>query len=91
MVLGAVIVWDATSANRLVSFTEHYSETWSLDFSSTQAGLLVSASQDHTVRLWDLNQSQSTSVIPAPSEVCSVRLNPYADNELLFGCSNSEV
>jgi len=61
-----------------------------VDYSHTQPGILASASQDATVRLWDVrDSSKSASVITSSTEVCSVRFNLTKDHELTCGNKNS--
>jgi E3 ubiquitin-protein ligase RFWD2 len=88
---GDLTLWDAMSASRLVQFSEHTAQAWSVDYSHTEPGVLASASEDKTVRLWDVSQQKSVGTIPTLAEVCCVRFNPVNEYQIVFGGANYMV
>ncbi|KAI2624047.1 WD40-repeat-containing domain protein [Xylaria nigripes] len=59
---GKIQVFDAKSRAILKTWTHHKQPVWSTKFSPTDLTTLMSASDDRSVRLWDLPSSESTSV-----------------------------
>lgn len=89
---GSVLVYDTDSSTELHHFTEHNVRTWSVDFSTQEPTLLLSGSDDKTVRLWDVGRSsQSVLTLPTGASVCSVKFNPYASHEIAFGSADHNV
>ncbi len=88
---GDLTLWDAISASKLLTFSEHRAQVWSVDYSHTEPGVLASASEDRTVRLWDVGQQKSTGIIPTMAEVCCVRFNPMNEYQIVFGGANYMV
>jgi E3 ubiquitin-protein ligase RFWD2 len=89
---GTVIVHDTHANVQLHTFAEHTERTWSVDFSAQQPTLMLSGSDDKTVRLWDVGRVvNSTLTLPTPASVCSVKWNPHTSNELAFGSANHNV
>lgn len=58
---GAIQVFDINSRAILKTWKEHKQPVWATRFSPTEATTLMSASDDRTVRLWDLPSQESTS------------------------------
>jgi len=85
---GDITLWDALSASRLVTFSEHTAQVWSLDYSHTEPGVLASASEDKTVRLWNVLQPKAVGVIPSGVELCCVKFNPMNEYQIVFGGAN---
>ena len=88
---GIVTLWDASSASKLVSYTEHTGSVFSVDYSHCQNGVLASGSADSTVLLWDVRQPNSTNSISSSGAVNCVKFNPSKDYQLSFGSKNSCV
>lgn len=51
--------------------------------------MLISASEDRTVRILDLQQQDVVQTIPHPNTVWSVTMIPNADGDFLTGCADS--
>ncbi|KAI8624456.1 WD40-repeat-containing domain protein [Xylariaceae sp. FL1651] len=59
---GKIQVFDVGSRAILKTWTQHKQPVWTTKFSPTDLTTLMSASDDRSVRLWDLPSSESTSV-----------------------------
>lgn len=57
---GAIQVFDVNSRAILKTWKEHKQPVWTTKFSPSDNTALMSASDDRTVRLWDLPSSEST-------------------------------
>lgn len=57
---GAIQVFDVNSRAILKTWKEHKQPVWATKFSPTEATTLMSASDDRTIRLWDLPSQKST-------------------------------
>ena len=57
---GAIQVFDVNSRSILKTWKEHKQPVWATKFSPTESTILMSASDDRTVRLWDLPGQEST-------------------------------
>lgn len=57
---GAIQVFDINSRAILKTWKEHKQPVWATQFSTTELTTLMSASDDQTVRLWDLPSHEST-------------------------------
>ena len=57
---GAIQVFDVNSRAILKTWKEHKQPVWATKFSPTEPTTLMSASDDRTIRLWDLPSQQST-------------------------------
>ena len=57
---GAIQVFDVNSRAILKTWKEHKQPVWTTRFSPTELTTLMSASDDRTVRLWDLPSENST-------------------------------
>ncbi|KAG8529543.1 uncharacterized protein KY384_006180 [Bacidia gigantensis] len=58
---GAIQVFDINSRSILKAWKEHQQPVWTTKFSPTEPTKLMSASDDRTVRLWDLPSQNSVS------------------------------
>lgn len=58
---GKIQVFDVGSRAILKTWEEHKQPVWTTKFSPTELTTIMSASDDRTVRLWDLPSGQSTS------------------------------
>ena len=58
---GAIQVFDVNSRAILKTWKQHKQPVWATKFSPTEPTTLMSASDDRTVRLWDLPSQESTT------------------------------
>ncbi|KAI0856515.1 WD40-repeat-containing domain protein [Xylaria cubensis] len=65
---GRIQVFDVKSRAILKTWTQHKQPVWTTKFSPTDLTMLMSASDDRSVRLWDLPSSESTSVFLGHSD-----------------------
>jgi len=92
---GLIQLWDASagpaSSSETAQFEEHSRRVWSVDFSRADPMRFVSGSDDATVRLWNVNQDSSATVMRAPANICSVQFSPTNGNLIAAGCANHRV
>jgi len=75
-----VCLWNLTSPESAPSiYREHTQPIWSIDFNDT-GDFLVSASMDHSLKLWDCNTARSRSSFRGHVDsVNSCKFQPYAN------------
>ncbi|KAF6169098.1 hypothetical protein GIB67_038595 [Kingdonia uniflora] len=82
---GVVQIWDATTGQGFSQYAEHQKRAWSVDFSQLDPTKLASGSDDHSVKLWTINERKSVSTIRNVANVCCVQFSPHSANLLAFG------
>lgn len=65
---GKIQVFDVNSRAILKTWEEHKQPVWTTKFSPTELTTLMSASDDRTVRLWDLPSQESTTTFIGHSD-----------------------
>ncbi|KAL3424406.1 small nucleolar ribonucleoprotein complex subunit (WD domain-containing protein) [Phlyctema vagabunda] len=65
---GKIQVFDVNSRAILKTWTEHKQPVWTTKFSPTELTTVMSASDDRTVRLWDLPSQASTTTFVGHSD-----------------------
>ena len=65
---GKIQVFDVNSRAILKTWEEHKQPVWTTKFSPTELTTLMSASDDRTVRLWDLPSQESTTTFVGHSD-----------------------
>lgn len=86
---GLLQLWDVNGGTtEIASFEEHSKRVWAVDFSRTSPMQFASASDDHTVRVWNVNSDRSLARIAAPSNICSIHFSPINSHFLAAGCAN---
>jgi len=65
---GKIQVFDVNSRAILKTWEEHKQPVWTTKFSPTELTTLMSASDDRTVRLWDLPSQESTATFVGHSD-----------------------
>ncbi len=87
---GAIQLWDVASGStfELNQFEDHEKRVWSIDFSQLDPMQFASASDDSTVRIWNLQQSSSVACLKTPSNACSVHYSPSRATMLAVACAN---
>ena len=87
---GAIQLWDVASGSsfELNQFEDHEKRVWSVDFSQLDPMQFASASDDATVRIWNLQQSSSVACLKTPSNACSVHYSPKRATMLAVACAN---
>lgn len=97
---GKVVIYDLNRLGvEVASFYEHSRQVHKVAFCPYQGGLLLSASQDASVKLWDLRASKSevlnlpkTKTFAGQSEaIRDVRWSPTDVFEFAFGTDNGSV
>lgn len=87
---GLIQLWDVSTGSKLEvsQFEEHSKRVWSVDFSRLDPMSFASASDDSTVRLWNLNQEAPTACINTPANACSVQYSPHNAMLVSVACAN---
>jgi U3 small nucleolar RNA-associated protein 15 len=90
---GLIQVFDTTSRAILKTWNEHKQPVWTTKFSPTDATTLMSASDDKTVRLWDLpSQSPIATLVGHEDYVRSGAFIPsFSSNLLVSGSYDGTV
>ena len=65
---GKIQVFDVNSRAILKTWEEHKQPVWTTKFSPTELTTLMSASDDRSVRLWDLPSQESTTIFNGHSD-----------------------
>lgn len=88
---GDILVHDTETNTHVQSLREHTKRTWFIDFSQLKPSHLISGSDDHTVKLWDVRTPPSSMTLQTGANVCCVRFNPFDPNEFAFGSADHNV
>lgn len=88
---GIVSLWDAYTGQRLNKFEGHKKRTWSVDFAPTSPQMVASGSDDHHVKIWDINSEKAVVDIESKANVCCVKFNPSSSNYIAFGSADHHI
>jgi U3 small nucleolar RNA-associated protein 15 len=89
---GKIQVFDVNSRAILKTWDEHKQPVWTTKFSPTELTTLMSASDDRTVRLWDLPSGESTTTFVGHSDyVRSGSFMPGAMSNMILTGSYDET
>lgn len=89
---GAIQVFDINSRAILKTWKEHKQPVWATKFSLNDATILMSASDDRTVRLWDLpTQNSTTTFVGHQDYVRSASFMPGQASGLLVSGSYDQT
>jgi U3 small nucleolar RNA-associated protein 15 len=89
---GKIQVFDVNSRAILKTWEEHKQPVWTTKFSPTELTTLMSASDDRTVRLWDLpSQESTTTFIGHTDYVRSGSFMPAAMSNMIVTGSYDET
>ncbi|GMH14338.1 hypothetical protein Nepgr_016179 [Nepenthes gracilis] len=88
---GVVQVWDATKNQVFLELKEHERRVWAVDFSLADPMILVSGSDDGSVKLWSINQEASIGTIKTKANVCCVQFPSDTGRSLAFGSADHRV
>eukprot|EP00890_Picochlorum_soloecismus_P003133 jgi/Picsp_1/3820/NSC_01332-R1_protein spa1-related 2-like len=87
---GLVQLWDVSTGSSadICQFEEHEKRVWSVDFSRLDPMQFASASDDATVRIWNINHQSPIACLHTPANACSVQFSPHNANILAVACAN---
>ncbi|XAR56539.1 hypothetical protein NMG60_11037067 [Bertholletia excelsa] len=88
---GIVQVWDTTRSQGLLELKEHEKRVWSVDYSLADPTMLVSGSDDGSVKLWNTKQGVSVGTIKTKANVCCVQFSPDSGHSLAFGSADRRI
>lgn len=92
---GAVSIWDINKFGRNKQqnvYHDHDRTTHAVTFHQTDPTLLLSASQDSTLKLFDLRERNScVSSFTSTESVRDVKFNPFSCNTFFSVCENGTV
>ena len=87
-----VEVWDLASGERSAVLRGHTGNTWSADWHPTEPDVLVSGSDDGTVRLWSVDDGDNLLTIEVPgTQVRSVRFGPAGETIAASGTGDEAL
>ena len=64
---------------------------WSVAFNPLVPTLVASGSDDGTIKLWNMGQSEAVLSLPAKTSICSVKFNPHSRYMLACGVADHGV
>ncbi|KAF6160936.1 hypothetical protein GIB67_007577 [Kingdonia uniflora] len=85
--LNSANIWDASTGQGFSQYAEHQKRAWSVDFSQLDPTKLASGNDDHSVKLWTINERKSVNTIRNVANVCCVQFSPHSAN-LAFGSAD---
>lgn len=88
---GDILVHDTETNTQQMILREHAKRTWFVDYSAQKPSLLLSGSDDHSVKLWDTRAPTSCKTVKTGANVCCVKFNPGEANEFAFGSADHNV
>ncbi|KAF5615142.1 Pwp2p [Fusarium sp. NRRL 52700] len=90
---GKIQVFDVNSRAILKTWTQHKQPVWTTKFSPTELTTLLSASDDKTVRLWDLPSNDPTTTFVGHSDYvrCANFMPCTMSNMIVSGSYDSTV
>ncbi|KAF5257044.1 hypothetical protein FOXYS1_12454 [Fusarium oxysporum] len=90
---GKIQVFDVNSRAILKTWTQHKQPVWTTKFSPTELTTLLSASDDRTVRLWDLPSNDPTTTFVGHSDYvrCANFMPGTMSNMIVSGSYDSTV
>lgn len=88
---GVVKMWDASTGQGFSQYIEHQKRAWSVDFSQVDPTKFASGSDDCLVKLWSINEKNSTSTIWNPANICCLQFSAYSTHLLAFGSADYKI
>ncbi|KAG0318200.1 WD repeat-containing protein 24, partial [Linnemannia gamsii] len=90
---GPIVIWDIGTHNKIGrTIKEHTRSVNRICFSPQEPNLLLSASSDSTIRLWDLRVRDKPGVImDAKDIVREVQFNPTSMNDIVAGYESGNI
>ncbi|MCJ1480854.1 hypothetical protein MMC06_001009 [Schaereria dolodes] len=89
---GVIQVFDISSRAILKTWKEHKQPVWATKFSPVESTTLMSASDDRTVRLWDLPSQESTTTFVGHQDyVRSANFMPGQSSSLIISGSYDQM
>ena len=81
---GSVQASDLNTGVIIRKWKEHQSRCWSIHCNHADPKIIVSASNDFTVKAWSVDTPHSIAAINTSTVVCDVRFHPASRNFLLM-------
>ncbi|KAG0067333.1 WD repeat-containing protein 24 [Linnemannia elongata] len=90
---GPIVIWDIGTHNKIGrTIKEHTRSVNRICFSPQEPNLLLSASSDSTIRLWDLRVGNKPgTVMDAKDIVREVQFNPTSMNDIVAGYESGNI
>ncbi|XP_042005328.1 protein SPA1-RELATED 2-like isoform X2 [Salvia splendens] len=84
-------IWDASTGQRFGQYKEHNKRAWTIDFSHVDAKIFASGSDDCSLKIWSINQRNSTETIWNPANVCCVQFSPCSSHLVASGSADYRI
>ncbi|KAF9351039.1 WD repeat-containing protein 24 [Mortierella sp. NVP85] len=90
---GPIVIWDIGTNNKIDrTIKEHSRAVHRICFSPLEPNLLLSASSDSTVRLWDLRTRNKPGLVMETKEIVrEVQFNPVSTNDIMAGYESGNI
>ncbi|KAG2237038.1 hypothetical protein INT48_001806 [Thamnidium elegans] len=88
---GYIHIWDVSTGQKTAEFKEHKRRAWSVDICHQNPTMLASASDDTTVKVWSLSQSDSIFTLEQKGNVCCAKFAPNSSHYLAVGSADHFV
>ncbi|KAL0412138.1 UNVERIFIED_CONTAM: protein suppressor of phya 1 [Sesamum latifolium] len=88
---GLVQIWDASTGQEFAQYKEHQKRAWSIDFSQVDPTKFASGGDDCSVKLWNINERNSTGTIWNQANVCCVQFSAFSSHLLAFGSADYRI
>uniref|UniRef100_A0A7N0UYW1 Uncharacterized protein n=1 Tax=Kalanchoe fedtschenkoi TaxID=63787 RepID=A0A7N0UYW1_KALFE len=88
---GTVQIWDANTSQALSQYSEHQKRAWSVDFSKVDPKKFATGSDDYLVKIWNINERNSTITIRNPANICCVQFSHSSTNLVAFGSADYKL
>ncbi|WKY15245.1 hypothetical protein Q1695_000602 [Nippostrongylus brasiliensis] len=87
---GSVTVWDINKVRTIRKFIEHEKRCWSVSFARNESHVCATGSNDCSVKIWNLNMSNSVMTIRPYFVVCTVNFG-FSKHEIAVGSADRSV
>ena len=88
---GVVQLYDANTGQELTMLEEHTERAWTVDFCPSDPTLMVSGSDDRSVKWWNIRSEDAVATVNLPAPVSSVRFFPTSRHLVVAGCADASA
>ncbi|KAL8541076.1 hypothetical protein ACS0TY_002384 [Phlomoides rotata] len=88
---GLVQIWDTSTGQGVAQYNEHQKRAWSVDFSHLNPTKFASGGDDCSLRIWNINERNSTCTILSSTNICCVQFSSYSSHLIAFGSADDKI